>query len=864
MHEVVTHSGSYRVVGPRMADSAMNLNIGQPLRLLTTDDKAVMRSLFNPRSLLSLGQSFRSADSPREIWAEAAQFLEHPLGPCQIQCVQALPDDACDRQIASRQSGEDGAAVVTTIDDGYQVALPLYPGAGGDGWALVQIRSALHSVGDAVELIELVVFMAARECERIDNSLRAEQHENDLRFVHRIEQLVSVAPDVSSMGNILQVELSRVVENTFCAMLVVNDDPTVLEVVAYKRDDGHNNLGFHVPIKGSKAGSVFRSGQPLLVENVLEDEGAFDRDSATWRSLMIAPLLSGADVYGVIMVGHTQQDRFTERDLHIVELAAHHIGNAIYRMLDDERAQAQHRAVIETLAAAIDLRDPYTHTHSIRVAELSRRLALHLGFSERDAEQLQLAGLLHDIGKIGVPDRVLSKPGPLDPEERLIIMNHAELGATIVGRSPLLASLVPLVRHHHEWYDGRGYPDGLRGAELPIGAAILAVADAVETMTSNRVYRRALTVEQAKSELANGQGSQFHPSVAFGMLDLLETDPDVQQLVEDAPASRQSTSSLVPMNLSDVANVRVMQRIAAEIGTLTELDTFLEHVHLIVRDELDLADTVIWLFDEATGRYRLSAGNIDLPAPERVEPTGVRIEGLYVNSDNAVILGRADESGISDESVLFPMHVEDSVVGLIELVLLKPGEVAGRDVDLLHAIAAPIASTVRVAQLHDEAKRGAMTDGLTGVLNHRAFYEHLDLAVSHARDDEAVHLLIVDVIGLKAINDNFGHLCGDSVLRTVANAFVDRLRPQDVVARYGGDEFAAILRGSLDMPLDDIIAAIEQPVPCEVEDGVTLNVRLRCGSARSVDGDTRATELVARADSLLYQRVRPSARVVSH
>jgi diguanylate cyclase (GGDEF)-like protein len=168
-----------------------------------------------------------------------------------------------------------------------------------------------------------------------------------------------------------------------------------------------------------------------------------------------------------------------------------------------------------------------------------------------------------------------------------------------------------------------------------------------------------------------------------------------------------------------------------------------------------------------------------------------------------------------------------------------------------------------VAQLHDSVKRAAMTDGLTGVLNHRAFYQRLDAVVSTLKGDEAIHLLIVDVIGLKAINDNYGHLIGDRVLKTVADAFVKRLRPADVVARYGGDEFAAILRGKLDMPLQEIVALIEAPVPCEVAPGVTLNVRLRCGSAQSVDGDTRATELVARADALMYERVRPSVRIVA-
>jgi diguanylate cyclase (GGDEF)-like protein len=381
-------------------------------------------------------------------------------------------------------------------------------------------------------------------------------------------------------------------------------------------------------------------------------------------------------------------------------------------------------------------------------------------------------------------------------------------------------------------------------------------------MTSNRVYRSALSVEQAKQELRKGSGSQFHPQAAAAMLALLEADADVRQLVKDAPEDRQPTSWLAPMNISDVADLRVMQRIAREIGTLTEIDTFLEHVHTIVREELNLADVVIWLFND-NSKFELFAGEIDLPAPERLIPSTVKVEGMHSDLDTMIILGRDLPGSESEETVIFPMYVEDSLIGLIELVLFAPGQVAGRDVDLLHAIAAPIASTVRVAQLHDSVKRAAMTDGLTGVLNHRAFYQRLDAVVSTLKGDEAIHLLIVDVIGLKAINDNYGHLIGDRVLKTVADAFVKRLRAADVVARYGGDEFAAILRGKLDMPLQEIVALIEAPVPCEVAPGVTLNVRLRCGSAQSVDGDTRATELVARADALMYERVRPSVRIVA-
>lgn len=846
-----------------MADRALNSCAEGPLRLLSTNHEQPWRTFAGPLDYLRLAQALSLASTKAQVWSIASGFLSERLGRCSIihRNLGDLPDAA--RQALANDEAGDGLLWTNQIDGRFQMVLPLRYRNKQDGWLEIEFHDLDELPPGADELIQFVVYTAAGDCARVDNSWILENHVRDLSFINRIEVLISESPNVASIGSMVQEELCSVVENTFFALLTTHNDPTVLEVVAYKRQGDIGSLGYLVPIEGSRAGSVFTSGKPLLINNVLEDEGAYGRDNAEWRSLVIVPLATGGEAFGVMMVGHELAGFYTERDLQIIELTANHIANAIYRLLGDERDCNLYRAAIEALSAAVDARDPYTHTHSMRVAELARRVALHLGFSERDAEEIELAGLLHDIGKIGVPDRVLAKPGPLDSEERLVIMSHAELGANIVGRSPLLASLTPMVRHHHEWFDGRGYPDGLRGDEIPLSAAILSVADALETMTTNRIYRSALTLEQAKQELRNGRGSQFHPDAAAALLELLDSDPEVQRLLEDAPDERQMTSTLLPMNSSHVADLRVMQRIASEIGTLTELDTFLEHVHVIVRDELDLADLVIWLYSDEERAFELFAGETDLPAPAKLVPSSVSIRGTLMNSDSVGILSRGEDNGEPDKTVIFPMYVEDSLIGLIELVLFEPGEVAGRDVDLLHAIAAPVASTVRVAQLHDAAKRAAMTDGLTGVLNHRAFYQSLDRIVSDLGSGEAVHLLIVDVIGLKAINDNYGHLTGDKVLKAVADALVRRLRAGDIVARYGGDEFAAILRGSLDTSIDEIVASIEAPVPCEVEDGFTLNVRLRCGAAHSVDRDTRATELVARADELLYQRVRPSARVAT-
>jgi diguanylate cyclase (GGDEF)-like protein len=304
----------------------------------------------------------------------------------------------------------------------------------------------------------------------------------------------------------------------------------------------------------------------------------------------------------------------------------------------------------------------------------------------------------------------------------------------------------------------------------------------------------------------------------------------------------------------------VLNRIAAEIGALTQLQEFLNHVHSIVCEELDIEDVLIWLHDEPGGEFSLVAGITELAPPAQLREFS-NDQQLPARPDSDLrVLVRDDGADMPDRSVICPMFVEDSLIGLIELVLHDGGAVDDRDIDLVQAIAAPVASTIRVAQLHDEAKRAAMTDGLTGVLNHRAFYEELDRRIAKLDAGEEIHLLIVDVIGLKAINDNHGHIAGDHVLRTVAGVLVKRLRENDIVARYGGDEFAAILTGPLNMPIEEIVEGMERAVPCVIAPGAPLSLRLRCGHASTSAQEGRATELVARADALLYSRVRPTER----
>lgn len=181
--------------------------------------------------------------------------------------------------------------------------------------------------------------------------------------------------------------------------------------------------------------------------------------------------------------------------------------------------------VVLALASAIDAKDPYTNGHSARVAHYSREIARRLGYDRQGLERIYIMGLLHDVGKIGIPDAVINKPDKLTDEEYELIKTHPMLGAKILGEIKEMPALANGARWHHERYDGTGYPDGLSGEDIPKEARIIAVADSYDAMTSrNRSYRQPLTQSDARQEFVDGIGTQFDPDAARCMIDMIDED----------------------------------------------------------------------------------------------------------------------------------------------------------------------------------------------------------------------------------------------------------------------------------------------------------------------------------------------------
>jgi len=581
---------------------------------------------------------------------------------------------------------------------------------------------------------------------------------------------------------------------------------------------------------------------------------------------LLVPLMHKGHPVALLTLGLKRGDLpYSSEDLTLLRTVAGQLAIATENAQLYGRMRDLYLSGIRTLAATVDAKDSYTHGHSERVAAYARAIALTLELPQLDVETIELAGLLHDIGKIGVPDAVLQKPSRLDPDERTMIEQHADLGARILSDNPALMPLVPLVRHHHERYDGDGYPSGLRGEEIPLGAAIICVADTFDTMTTDRLYRRAPGLEEARREIVRCGGQQFDPRVVTAFLRASASPGWL--LAPHQRATGQSQGLAVASQAVDVNTraMRIVYQIAQLLGASIELPTFLRRAVELLRRELGTRSVDIYIVDRVSGAL---VGQIGITAeigPITV-PAGQGLVGWVANHQVAVRLDDIREdtrpliiNGWSARSELaVPLISEGRIIGVLNAESTRVAAFDAEDTTLLTIIAGQLAQVIEVAQLHDEVQQIARLDGLTGIANHRHFYERLENAL--AETSETLALALLDMDGLKALNDNHGHLAGDAALRTIAQIISAHSLPNELVARYGGDEFAILFPGLDEAGAQARVAALlevlDTTLNFEVE-GVYLPLpAVSIGVAARSQDHERALSLVALADERMYQQKR--------
>jgi response regulator RpfG family c-di-GMP phosphodiesterase len=284
--------------------------------------------------------------------------------------------------------------------------------------------------------------------------------------------------------------------------------------------------GFDVSLLQKELTTMLERGKPVIIpshnQNYLMPSDVIYEHGV--NLVLMLPLSSRENLTGVFTLFYPHRVSELEREeIEVVGAIAAQASIAIENAALYEDIEKSYFSTVKALAKAIEVKDPYTHGHSERVTEYALMIAEAMELNERDKQKLKYAATLHDIGKIGIAGRVLNKAGALTDEEYMHVKTHPLLGDTIIEPVEFLQGPRPIILHHHERYDGKGYPGGLKGTDIPLCARILSVADAFEAMRSDRPYRRALPLETALEELSSNAGTQFDPDVVAAFISILES-----------------------------------------------------------------------------------------------------------------------------------------------------------------------------------------------------------------------------------------------------------------------------------------------------------------------------------------------------
>lgn len=558
-----------------------------------------------------------------------------------------------------------------------------------------------------------------------------------------------------------------------------------------------------------------------------------------------------------------------------------------------EEMAALHLRTIEALALAIEAKDHVTHDHLQRVQIYAMEIARELGLCEEEIEAIRAASLLHDIGKLAVPEHIISKPGKLTPEEFEKMKIHPVVGADILEHVKFPYPVAPIVRSHHERWDGKGYPDGLRDEAIPVGARILSAVDCLDALASDRQYRRALPLDQAMSVVVGDSGKAFDPKV----VEILERR--YQELERKAKEQAPVVSVTLPRSdlkvergaapaagfeaghspaspgpegsdfLASIAaarqEVQALLELAKDLGNSLSLDETLSVLAVRLKKMVPFDSMAIYVLREGqlTAEY-VSGDNFRLFSSLKI-PAGQGLSGWVAENRKPILNGNPsvepgylndpDKFSILRAALSMPLEGVNGVVGVLTLYRAERDSFTRDHLRILLAICPKVAVSIENALKYRQAETSATTDYLTGLPNARSLFLHLDGELARCRRmGTPLAVVVTDLDGFKSINDRFGHLEGNKVLRAVGTRLRDSCREYDYVARMGGDEFVLVLPG---MKPDDLKSAtdrlsnIARMAGCEVCGEESLS--LSAGSATYPEDGSDAEQLLAVADRKMYK-----------
>jgi putative nucleotidyltransferase with HDIG domain len=357
-------------------------------------------------------------------------------------------------------------------------------------------------------------------------------YEEELSFLFKLNEKMSLALGKNTIASVLVEEVQRFMNTTTCVLFLADEFTGDLSVEAATGSRASSLKDFFILKGESITGRVLASREPLMV-NDLSKNGYYEsinQESYLGNSFVSVPLLVKGMPVGVLNVTVKKTSNpFTTRDEELLINVARMGAIAFQNFRLHEQIQQDSLKTMMALAVILDARDPYTKRHSENVTRYSVAIAKEMGFSSAQIETIRRAGLLHDIGKIGIRDDILLKPGKLTQEEFEQIKTHPVKSQEIVSSLSFLKEEATLVRHHHERFDGKGYPDGKTGEDIELGARIMAVSDSFDAMTTDRPYRKRLPLSEAIAELILCKGSQFDPKVVDNFIAILENNPQIAQ-----------------------------------------------------------------------------------------------------------------------------------------------------------------------------------------------------------------------------------------------------------------------------------------------------------------------------------------------